>query len=905
MRRFSPLALLILLAASAALSGQAPAGPQNAPPPPNPLTGDISGAFAYRALGPARQCGRILHVAAHPSRPFTFYFSAASGGLWRTVNNGTTFESLLPDQSNVPIGHFAIAPSNPDVIWVGTGDAASGRVPFRGFGVLKSTDGGKTWKSMGRAETRHIGRIAIHPTNPDIVFVAAVGTHFTANKERGLYRTIDGGQTWDKVFDLGDQLGFVEVVIDPVHPDIVFTTTYDKSRVPWNFEESGPLSAVYKSIDGGDTWKKLTAGLPGGKLGRIGLAVYPKNPDIMYATIDNDNMRPPTKAEAERAAKSGGKAAERRIGGEIYRSEDAGETWQKMNADDQAVGGGKWYGQIYVDPTNDRTIYVPGVPLLRSLDGGRTWGAKGPEDIAGTIHVDHHGVWIDPADPNHIVNGHDGGLAMSYDFGKTWDAFDSLPLAQFYAISADNDEPYNIYGGLQDNGSVRIASNGRYGAVTRDDCVATGGGDGQYNVVDPVDSRWLYNASQNGYLQRVDQKLGTATLIRPKPEKGQPAYRFNWTAPVAVSPHNSQIVYIGAQKLLRSLNRGASWQEISPDLTGNDPEKLKGNIEFCTLTTVSESPLVPGLIWAGSDDGKVQLTRNGGGEWKDVTKSLAAAGGPEEFCVTRLVASSFKPGRAYAAKAGWHRDDYRPFVLRTDDFGETWTNITADLPEGTVYVVAEDRKNPDLLFAGTELGVYATLDGGRSWVKFGRGLPGNAMVTDLLIHPRENDLVVATHGRGLYITDITPLQEMREGFSGEDVHLFAVEPKVQWPERWDMFAGTDGDRKFTVPNEPAGLVINYFLKAAVKDKVTVRIADPYGEELVALEGKTAAGLNSVLWDMRRAPEKKAGAPGQPAGEGFEGRRSMGRLVPPGEYVVTLEAGGKKFTQRARIRPMPE
>jgi photosystem II stability/assembly factor-like uncharacterized protein len=905
MRRFSRLAFLTILAASTALSGQAPTGSRNDPAPPIPLTDEISGAFVYRALGPARQCGRILHVAGHPSQPFTFYFSAASGGLWKTANNGTTFESLLPDQSNVPIGHFALAPSNPDIIWVGTGDAASGRVPFRGFGVLKSVDGGKTWKSMGLAETRHIGRIAVHPTNPDIVFVAAVGYHFTANKERGLYRTTDGGLTWDKVFDLGDKLGFVEVVINPANPDIVFTATYGKSRIPWNFDEYGPLSALYKSVDGGDTWKKLTAGLPAGKLGRIGLAVYPKNPDIMYATIDNYNMRPPTKAEAERAVKAGGKPADRRIGGEIYRSEDAGETWKKMNADDEAVGGGKWYGQVYVDPNNDLTVYVPSVPLLRSLDGGRTWGKKGPEDVAGSIHVDHHGLWIDPGNSNHLVHGHDGGLAISYDFGKTWDAFDSLPLAQYYAIAADNDEPYNIYGGLQDNGSVRVPSNGRYGAVTRNDCVATGGGDGMFNVPDWADSRWLYNASQLGAIQRVDQRLGTATGIRPTPEKGKPAYRFNWTAPIAVSPHNSQIIYIGAQMLLRSLNRGANWQEISPDLTTNDPEKLKGNIEFCTLTSISESPLAPGIIWTGSDDGKVQVTRNGGGEWKDVTKTLAAAGAPEEFYVTRVVASAFKPGTAYAAKAGWHRDDYRPFVFKTEDHGETWTNITADLPEGTVYVVAEDRRNPDLLFAGTEMGVYATLDGGRSWTKFGRGLPANAMVTDLLIHARENDLVVATHGRGLFITDITPLQEMREGFFGEDIHLFAVEPKVQWPARWDMFAGTDGDRKYTVPNEPAGLVINYFLKAAVKDKVTVRITDPYGEELVALEGKSSAGLNSVLWDMRRAPDKKAGGPGQPPSGEFEGRRLMGRLVPPGEYVVTLEAGGRRLVQRARIHPMPE
>jgi photosystem II stability/assembly factor-like uncharacterized protein len=894
-----PLAILFLVAVLAAPDDAAAQSPSVT------MTGDLAASFVFRTLGPARQCGRILHIAAPPSRPFTFYFSAASGGLWKTVNNGTTFESILPDQSNVPIGHFAIAPSNPDIIWVGTGDPASGRVPFRGFGVMKSTDGGKSWAAMGLAETHHIGRIAIHPRNPDIVFVAAVGYHFTANKERGLFRTTDGGRTWDKVFDLGDKLGFVEVVINPANPDIIFAATYDKSRLPWNFDEFGPLSAIYKSTDGGDTWKKLGGGLPGGKLGRIGLALYPKNPDILYATIDNFNPRPPTKDETERALKSGGKPPERRIGGEVYRSEDGGESWKKMNADDQPVGGGKWYGQIYVDPNDDKIIYVPGVLLLRSLDAGRTWGAHGPENVAASVHVDHHAIWIDPANSNHVILGHDGGLAMTYDFGRTWDAFDSLPLAQYYAISVDMDEPYHIYGGLQDNGSVRVPSNGPSGAVTRDDCVSTGGGDGQYNVVDPTDSRWLYNASQLGFLQRVDQKLGSSKLIRPNPEKDKPAYRFNWTAPVVVSPHNSQIIYLGAQVLLRSLNRGDSWQEISPDLTTNDPAKLKGNIEFCTLTSVWESPLTPGLIWVGSDDGKVQVTKNGGGEWKDVTKNLTAAGAPEEYFVTRVVASASKPGTAYATKAGWHRDDYRPFVFKTEDFGETWTNITSDLPEGTVYVVAEDRRNPDLLFAGTEMSVFATLNGGKSWTKFGRGLPANAMVTDLLIHPRENDLVVATHGRGLFITSIVPLGEMKDAFFAEDVHLFAVAPKIQWPGGRAVSGWIEGDRKFSAPNEPAGLVINYFLKAAVKDKVMIRVTDPYGEELAAIEGRNTPGLNTVVWDMRRPPEETATGSGRPAGPEFEGRRPRGQMVPPGEVVVILEAGGRKLTQKTRIRAIPE
>ena len=874
---------------------------------PRPLDDNLAKAFVYRALGPARQCGRILHVAAHPSQPFTFYISPGTGGLWRTTNNGTTFASLLPEESNVPVGHFAIAPSDPQVIWVGTGDPASGRIPLRGFGVMKSVDGGKTWASKGLERTRHIGRIATHPADPEIVYVAALGNHFSANPERGLYKTGDGGRSWAKVLDLGDKIGVVEVVLRPDNPDVVFAASYDKSRVPWNFDDFGPGTAIFKSTDAGKTWRKLAGGLPGGNLGRIGLAIYPKKPDVMYATIDNANERPPTEEEAKRAAAAAGPAQRPaqvpRVGGEVYRSDDGGESWTKTNAAKEPIGGGKWYGQIYVDPNDDKVVYVPNTPLYRSLDGGKTWGAKAPENLAGSVHVDHHAIWIDPADSRHIILGHDGGLAVSYDFGRTWDAFDSLPLAQYYAVGVDMDEPYNIYGGLQDNGSVRIPSNGPSGAITRDDWTAVGGGDGMVNVVDPTDSRWLYNASQNGAIQRVDQKLGQSRSIRPRPPAGRPAYRFNWTAPIAVSPHNGQIVTIGAQVLVRSLDRGDTWHEISPDLTTNDPVKLKGNIEFCTLTTFSESPLEAGLIWTGSDDGQVQVTRNGGGTWRDATAKLAAAGAPKDHYVTRVFASAHRSERAYAAKAGWHREDYRPFVFKTEDLGETWTNITADLPEGTVYAIVEDRRNPGLLFVGAESGVFATLDGGRSWRRFGTGLPPNALVHDLLIHPRDNDLVVATHGRGIFVVDIAPLQEMTGSFGSSDVHLFAVEPKIPWPVRRRKLEGSDGDRTFNGANEPAGLAIRYCLKAAATDKVVIRVTDPYGEEIAVLDGTGAAGLNTVVWDMRRAPARPAaGGQGQDPGQP---RQRFAAFVPPGDYVVVLETGGRKLSQRTRIRPLPE
>lgn len=856
-------------------------------------------AFTYRTVGPARQGGRILHIAALPNRPFTFYIGPSTGGLWKTENNGTTFTSLLPGESNVSIGHFALAPSNPDIIWVGTGDAASGRLPLRGSGVLKSSDAGKTWTHMGLEATRHIGRIAVDPRDPDVVYVAAVGYHFSFNPERGLYKTSDGGGTWEKIFDAGDRVGVVDVLLNPSNPDIVFLATYDKQRSPWHFEDGGPESGIFKSTDAGRTWRKLEAGLPGGSLGRIGLAVYPKNPDIMYANITNANTRPPTAIEAEQDRRLGREPMERTIGGEVYRTEDGGETWAKMNREGERIGGGKWYGQIYVDPNDDKVVYCPSTHLHRSLDGGRTWGNNGPENLAENVHVDHHAIWINPNDSRHILLGNDGGLAISYDFGEKWDVFENLPLAQYYAIGVDMEEPYNIYGGLQDNGSVKIPSNGTTGFITREDWVSVGGGDGMYNQVDPEDSRWLYNAFQLGNIQRVDQKTGTRTSIKPVRPKGETPYRFNWTAPILISPHNSRIIYLGAQVLLRSFNRGDDWQEASPDLTTNDPEKLKGNIEFCTLTSISESPLEPGLIWCGTDDGKVQLTRDGGATWIDVTAAAAEAGAPADFYVTRVAASSHAEGRAYITKSGWHRDDYRPFVLRTDDFGSTWTDLSSDLPEGTVYVVVEDRKNPDLLFTGTEFGVYATLDGGRCWSEMGTGLPLNAMVQDMLIHPRENDLIAATHGRGAFITNISPLQEIREDFAAKDVHLFEIQPTVRWIRIFRMFDEIFGHRQFTVPNEPVGLTVNYYLKSRAARPPKITIADPCGVPLAVFEGKTEPGLQAFVWDMTYVPA----AEGQAASPSLA--QAARKTADPGEYLVILEAGGQEFTRKAVIRPMPE
>lgn len=850
-------------------------------------------SFEYRALGPARQGARILTVAAHESDPFTFYLAVASGGVWKTVNNGTTFTPVFDDAGRLTFGALAMAPSDPNVLWVGTGDAASGRITIIGDGVYKSTDAGKTWTHMGLKETRHIGRIAIHPKNPDIVYVAALGFHFSFNEERGLYKTTDGGKTWEKSLYINEKVGVVEVVIDPRDPDTVYASTYDKWRVPWHFEEAGPETGIYKSTDGGLTWKRLGGGLPEGKLGRSGLAIYPKNPNILYATIDNFNPRPPTEAEIKQAEQRNREPQERRIGGEVYRTENGGESWTKMSPDNMSIGGGKWYGQIIIDPNDDKVIYVPSTPLLRSTDGGKTWGeGRGPANNAQGVHVDHHTVWINPKNSKHVILGNDGGLAITYDWGKTWDVFENIPAAQFYSIGVDMDEPYNIYGGTQDTGSVKIPSNGRSGQVTVDDWASVGGGDGMFNQPDPNNSRWLYNDSQFGAIQRLDQKTGVSARIQPRRGQDEPPLRFNWNTPIHISPHNSRIIYIGSQVLHRSLNRGDSWQEISPDLTTDDPEKLKGNIEHCNITSISESPVSAGIIWVGTDDGNVQVTQDGGAHWTNRAENLKKAGAPSDYYVSRVFASNFNEGSAYAVKTGFQRDNFEPLVFKTDDFGGTWTSISSNLPQEIIYVIVEDRKNPELLFVGTDIGVFVTLNGGKAWHSFKNNMPVNP-VHDLLIHSRENDLVVGSYGRGFYVTDISPLQEFSDEVLDKDIHLFKIEPKIQWTSR---FGGRhSGQRQFRAPNEPSGIVVYYYLKNGKNDIVEVKIIDPLGKEISSIEGNNKAGLHKVVWDMRR------GSGGNQAGQ-TRFRRSP--MEPPGKYVVVLQIGEIKLTQIAHIRKMP-
>ena len=859
--------------------------------------------ITYREIGPARQGGRIVDLAVPLSQPYTFYVASASGGLWKTVNNGTTFEPIFDIQTVISIGDVAVAPSNPDILWVGTGEANNSRSCYWGDGVYKSIDGGESWSNMGLKESHHIGRILIHPEDPDIVYVAVLGHLYSFNEERGVFKTTDGGKTWKKVLYINQKVGVVDVAIEPSNPNVLYAASYEKERLPWHFEESGPGSAIYKSVDAGESWEKLGGGLPEGKIGRIGIEIYRKDPNIVYATVENANMRTSTEEEVKRAKEQNRELRETPVGGEVYRSEDAGQTWTKMNADKDNIGGmpGYYYGQIRIDPNDDQTVYILSIQVFRSTDGGRTWGKERPENAAAGTHSDHHALWIDPQNSNHMILGNDGGLSITYDKGKSWDFYDNLPLAQYYAIGVDMDTPYNVYGGLQDNGSWRGPSNSFYGRISRNEWLSVGGGDGFYNQVDPNDNRWLYNESQFGNIQRVDQKTGIRQSIRPQRQNGDPEFRFNWNSPIHISPHNSKIIYFGGNVLFRSMDKGDNWQIISPDLTTNDAKKIagRGNIQYCTITTISESPVLPGLIWVGTDDGKAWISRDGGANWTDITDHLKPAGAPEDYWVSRVFASNFWENTAYVSKTGYRRDDFRPFLYKVTEFGKIWTSISGNLPNEPINVILEDHKNPDLLFVGTEMAVYVSIDGGKKWVCMKGNMPTNG-IHDLLIHPRENDLVVGTHGRGIFITNIAPLQELNAKVLAKNIYLFDIKSTIQWILR--RGSSFQGHRHFTANNEIAGIAINYYLKENVSSNIQIKITDAYGEKICVLDGKNKAGINCVIWDMRKPltdEEKKA----QNRFARF--RRPQGKLVSPGDYLASLVIGEVKLKKKFKILPMPD
>ncbi|MGY8800154.1 MAG: VPS10 domain-containing protein [Longimicrobiales bacterium] len=869
----------------------------------------IIAATEYREIGPTRQSGRFVDIAVPADDPHTFYIATASGGLWRTNNRGISFDVLFADQADVfSIGAIAVSQTNSNVLYLGSGEGNNSRSSYWGNGMYKSTDYGDTWTNVGLPESHHFGRIVVHPTNPDVVYAAALGKLYSENDERGLYKTTNGGRSWDQVLapDVeGRTIGVVDVVMSPADPNTLYAATYDKVRLPYTFDLAGPGSRVYKTTDGGDNWIQIGAGLPEGMLGRIGIDVYDKDPNILYATIENAN-KADMSDEDRREELLNHESSRGMIGGEVYRSNDAGLTWERASEEGGNVGGGPayYYGQVIVDPNDADKAYVLSASSWGTSNGGETWERRAFGNIGG----DDHALWINPNDSEHMILGYDHGMGVTYDAGENWYHPDFQSLAQFYAIGLDNSYPYRVAGGLQDNGSaMAYNTNPAGGPVRLEDWSRVGGGDGMFNEFDWCEGRFLYNESQFGPISRLDLETGESKGIRHQDAD----MRYNWMAPIMVSPHNCDVVFHAGNKLMRSPFRGETWEVISPDLSKNDPATLTtgkggdGNIQYGTITTIDESILKAGLIWAGTDDGNVQVTQDGGDNWADVTDNIP---NNPEYWVTRVEASHHELGTAYVSFSGLRNDDFGAYVYKTSNFGESWTDISSNLPESSVNVVIEHYENPNLLFVGTDLQVHASLDGGMNWQSMKGDMP-TVPVHDIEIHTRENDLVVGTHGRGIYIADVSELSQVNSMNMTAQAHLFDPEDKVRYVASDRMnrsYSNFDGE------SEPSGSTLSYYLGSEATDvsvsiyRSTVMIAE--------LEGETEAGFHEIMWDMtsRRerseAEQEVARGQNQGGGRGGFGRGRGGpdrtrfevNEAPAGEYRVVLTVDGQEMDSTVRI-----
>jgi photosystem II stability/assembly factor-like uncharacterized protein len=898
------IVLAVLLAAGAAVLAQAPGKPVNASDDP------FMREFVWRSIGPASMGGRVDDIEASPANPSVIYVGYATAGVWKSTNMGTTWTPIFDEYPVSSIGDIAIAPSNPDILYVGTGESNNRQSTTSGRGVYKSTDAGRTFTAVGLEDTHHISRVVVDPKDPNIVYVAAMGHLFGPNKERGLFKTIDGGKTWTNTSFIDENTGFTEVVMDPANSRVLYAASYQRQRTSWGFNGGGPGSAIWKTIDAGKTWTKLEGnGLPAGPYGRVGLAVFTANPKTVYAQIELGGGGAPGGPGAQQLEK----ADPSRSG--VWRSDDAGKTWRLMSNNNNRP---MYYSQIRVDPSNPDIVYTMGAPFYKSIDGGKTFRA-----LAGFGHGDHHALWINPRNGKHLMLGTDGGFNISWDEGDTWDFINTIAVGQFYALGVDMRKPYYVCGGLQDNGSFCGPSATRStNGITNADWYRVGGGDGFYNLVDPTDYNIVYTESQNGNMSRLDLRTGGRVNIRPRARPRQPppsaagqalaasnivpeppvgeTYRWNWSTPIHISPHDTATIYAGANRFFKSTNRGDTWT-MSQDLTkqidrntlsimgvaGDQPmlSKNDGLPNYGNITTLAESPSRRDLIWVGTDDGNVQVSRDGGATWTNVAPLIPAP--KSNYQVSRVEPSRFDPATCYVTIDNHRNDDWNPYAFVTRDYGKTWQSLGLAGLRGNVNVIEEDTRNPNLLFLGTEFGLYVSMNGGQEWRTLMTGLP-NVRIDDILIHPRDNDLIVGTHGRSIYILDdITPLQQFASGAVKDTVHLFDVRPATQWAQDIQRLQQTTGSKRWRGENPPSGAMINYLIGAGVSGDAKITVTDLTGKTVRSLTGTNKTGLNRVRWDLRsdsppRPATAPAGAPSQP-----------GPLVEPGTYLVKLAIAGKE------------
>ena len=867
-------------------------------------------ALTFREIGPALMGGRISSLAVVESKPQFFYLGTATGGLWKTENHGTSWTPLFDDQPTSTIGDVTIDQNNPNLVWVGSGEPQNRQSSPWGNGVYKSTDGGATWSNMGLEKTKHIGRMLIHPRDPETVYVAAVGDLWAQNPERGVYRTRDGGVSWERVLYIDENTGAIDLVMDPNDPSTLFAAMYQRRRTGFGFNGGGPGSGIYRTMDGGENWTEMTEGLPKGDKGRIGLDVYQQNGNVIYALIE---------ADARSAGQGFGRSSGPSESG-LFRSTDRGTTWEKMSDTNPRP---MYYSQIRIDPSNPNRIYVLGTSLMVSDDAGRTFRSDG----AAEVHVDHHDLWINPKDPDHLILGSDGGVSASWDGTAHWRMFDNLALGQFYTIAHDMRDPYYVCGGLQDNNPWCGPSNTRsFHGIRHYDWYETAYGDGFWTVVDPTDSTIVFSESQGGNMNRYDLVTGEKTPMRPitgPRENGDTAktYRFNWNAPLMISRHDPSTILLGGNYLMRSPDRGMAWVEVGGlDLTkqidrddleimgvpGSEPMMSihDGISTYGNLTVLGESQFDADVIYAGTDDGNVQVTMDGGESWTNVVGNIP--GLPERTYVSRLAPSAHEAGRVYATFDGHRNGDYSAYVYVSENYGQKWRRIDGGLPDGwSVNVVIEHHRAPDLLFVGNEIGIYVSVDRGESWTRMKNNFP-TVPVDDLVIHPRENDLIVGTHGRSAWILeDLAPLEHLSHEVMASTAHMFPVRNTTMWAQKgdWPFY----GASMYSAPNPPRATRLRYYIRDEVDEDAQFRIviADAEGNEVRTFDGPYERGINEILWDWRYnrpydPPENEEG--GGPGRRG--GGPPQGPIVMPGSYTVTIELGDVSSSETAVIEADP-